>query len=199
MLLKDLDLLVLCACARGPVLVTALAGALQADDEAQALAPGEATAQAVLQALSHSGLVTQRAEGWALTPAGRGVVQTALIERLKQPASAGETLALALDHLHVLRPAQIARALRLRLAALEGAIAHMAAQAGPAAGHRLAIARADRDWARAFLAEWEQRYPAARAAAGPDADPAATPLHQQTGALSPAKKLQRIARSRPAD
>ena len=198
MLLKDLDLLVLCGCAHGPMPVAALAHAL-ASAEAEALAPGEATAQAVLEALATSGLVTQRASGWALTPAGRGVVQTALIERLKQPASAGETLALALDHLDVLRPAQVARALRLRLAALQGVITRMTAQTGPAAGHRLAIARADHAWAHAFLADWEQRYPAARAATPPDDDPAATPLHRQTAGLSPAKKIQRIARPRPAD
>lgn len=195
MLLNDLDLLALCGCAHRPIFAAALAGMLQAGAEEHALAPGEATLQAILTTLARNGLVEAQADGWALTQAGRGVVQTALIERLKQPACTGEALSLALDHLDVLRPIQVARALRLRRTALENAAARLSAQHGPAAGHRLAMARADLDWTRAFLSDWEGRYPAARSAGSLEADPDATLIHRQT-ALSPAKKLQRMPRPR---
>lgn len=171
---------------------------------------GQASLYAVLNQLQQHALVTVHAEPGAeinpawrvyqITAAGRGVVQTALIERLRQPRGFGTGFELALLHLHLLRPAQVMQALVQHQTALTQQLDYARARHAaltdrttPEAAlltHALALMGAEHTWLTTFIADWRARFPAA-ATPSPDATDSADPTatHQPTN-VKAAKRAQ---------
>ncbi len=110
---------------------------------------------------------------YELTESGRGILQTALIQLLREPRLPGSGFELGLANLHVLKPAQVYRTLiqhredmRLQLEAMQSAWQRyqqqpqldMSIQA--LYTHNLAVMQAEMNWLDDFLAAWHTRYPA---------------------------------------
>ncbi|MCU0497432.1 MAG: PadR family transcriptional regulator [Anaerolineae bacterium] len=151
---------------------------------------------------------------YTLTDAGRGILQTAIADLLRQPRALGSGFELGLANLHVLKPAQVYQTLSHHLADLRGryeAIAQswqrhqsetlISDTLRALYTHNLQMMQAEIHWLEGFINDWLARYPEAnRPATQPrrdDADPsesqAATKIHRRT-TPQPAKQLQRIKR-----
>lgn len=153
---------------------------------------------------------------YALTEAGRGVLQTAVADLLRQPRTIGSGFELGLANLHVLKPAQVYRVLshhrqdlRLNIVALQrswqkhqtDSTDHTMEQPIRALyTHSLSMMEADLAWLEQFLADWRARYPRIEDdaeqvdSAGTKSESAAkTLIHRRTspGALKMIQKLKR--------
>jgi DNA-binding PadR family transcriptional regulator len=110
---------------------------------------------------------------YALTEAGRGVLQTAVADLLRQPHALGSGFELGLANLNVLKPVQVYRVLnhhrsdlRQRLSAIEQSYQRYQKEetehVDPVDAlytHSLAIMQAELNWLNEFLADWLRRYP----------------------------------------
>jgi DNA-binding PadR family transcriptional regulator len=142
----------------------------------------------VLQKLERQGLLeskgTARTEGpsrhqYRITPAGFGVLQTAVADLLSTPREYANGFELGLANLHVLRPAQIRTAfiayrqeLVSRLNQARERWHELRASNAPfnvdaMFGHHVAMLEAELDWIKSFIAEWEAQAPADEPAAAP--------------------------------
>lgn len=156
---------------------------------------------------------------YALTEAGRGVLQTAVSDLLRQPRTIGSGFELGLANLHVLKPAQVYRVLthhrqdlRVHYMALLGAWqrhqredgGRMTEPIGALYTHSLNMMEADLKWLEQFLIDWRERYPGIERDANREesaAKPASattTLIHRRTspGTL---KMIQRLKPLKPAD
>src|SRR3990172_969865 len=112
---------------------------------------------------------------YELTEGGRGVLQTAITDLLRQPRSLGTGFELGLANLTVLKPQQVYNVLtqhyhelRQRLDAIENSWqAHVenddaftAEHISALYTHSIALMEAEEAWLQAFLDDWRQRYPA---------------------------------------
>lgn len=110
---------------------------------------------------------------YTLTEAGRGVLQTAIANLLRQPRALGDGFELGLALLHVLKPAQVYRVLSGHRADLEHQLAavkrsyerhqqdeHGAFHVTALYTHSIALMEAEIVWLRDFLQDWVTRYPA---------------------------------------
>jgi DNA-binding PadR family transcriptional regulator len=143
----------------------------------------------LLNKLEKNGLIASEARSdqtgmprkhYSLTEAGRGVLQTAVADLLRQPHALGSGFELGLANLNVLKPVQVYRVLnhhrsdlRQRLSAIEKSYQRYHDEANDGVDpvdalytHSLAIMQAELTWLETFLTDWLQRYP--------DVDKAAT-------------------------
>lgn len=149
---------------------------------------------------------------YGLTEAGRGVLQTAVADLLRQPRALGDGFELGLANIHVLKPHQVYQNLshhrsdlEQRLALIDAGLAALdgTAQAGTQAlySHSAALMRAELNWLTAFLADWARRYPAAAERAGKTApDASHTDAHSaptrslRSPTPDPVKQVQKLKR-----
>jgi DNA-binding PadR family transcriptional regulator len=114
-------------------------------------------------------------KAYTLTPAGRGVLQTAIADLLRQPRSLGTGFELGLVNLSVLTPGQVYEVLSYhhhdlayRLQAVEQSWEESQQNNGDHVNdhiqalytHSIALMTAELAWLTDFLAHWKQRYPA---------------------------------------
>lgn len=110
---------------------------------------------------------------FSITDAGRGVLQTAVSDLLRQPRALGTGFELGLANLSSLKPQQAYLALKHHQADLQQQL-HLVEQSwerhqtnGDALPphidalytHSLAMMRAELDWLTKFVADWVERYP----------------------------------------
>lgn len=154
---------------------------------------------------------------YTITEAGRGILQTAVADLLRQPRSLGSGFELGLANLRALKPRQVYQVLQHHrsdllhnLEAVEKAWQRHQ-QEGTANGdhiqalytHSLALMRAEAAWLEDFLNDWKQRYPGVDTETPKgDSDPhsAITRVNASTRASDPVKMIQRLKRlPRPED
>lgn len=155
-------------------------------------------------------------KAYQVTEAGRGILQTAISDLLRQPRSLGTGFELGLVNLAVLKPRQVysvlshhRQDLKQRLEAVEHSWQeHQDNDSGDITDHisalythSIALMAAELQWIEQFLQNWVQRYPAvARASVGSGdssnahADP--TRVHYRPS-RDPAQMIQRLKRPRP--
>jgi DNA-binding PadR family transcriptional regulator len=183
---------------------------------------GSASAYYVLSRLEEQGLIVSRRTDaerdqrvFQITEAGRGVLQTAVIDLLSRRRSL-DGFSLGLANLHVLRPSQALRALVDQQKALAAAISQLQAarDALPADAdlavralldHQLVVARAEQTWLHDFISTWRAAHPnvrdteeaqtstAAPAQTAPDDLAAQTLVHRRTE-VHRHKRIQSIKR-----
>ncbi len=152
---------------------------------------------------------------YIITEAGRGVLQTAIADRLRQPRAFGTGFELALANLNVLKPAQVYNILTQhrsdlgqRLLSLEQSyqrqqkneIIPMPEHIEALYTHSIALMDAELKWLGDFLKKWAVRYPAVVRGKLPDEKtpppppPKADTRHFVQETKDPDKHLQRIKR-----
>lgn len=148
---------------------------------------------------------------YAITEGGRGILQTAVAELLRQPRSLGSGFELGLANLSALKPRQVYKVLtyhrddlKHRLDAVEKAWAnhqregHNTDHISALYTHSIALMHADLEWLVNFLEEWRAKYPNVEQAETreDDTDPhkALTRMNPRTVQSDPAKMIQRLKR-----
>lgn len=151
---------------------------------------------------------------YRLTEAGRGVLQTAVADLLRQPRSLGTGFELGLANLAVLKPRQVYQVLLQHRADLAQRLDAVRASWGRQTQddtppvhidalytHSIALMEAELAWLDDFLADWKRRYPAVL-----EPDPLAKvgsesgkPTRHHRYTSSPDKMIQRLKRLRPKD
>ncbi|MBI5666641.1 MAG: PadR family transcriptional regulator [Chloroflexi bacterium] len=180
----------------------------------------------ILNKLEQQNIVTSRLqpEGrgparkvYSITEAGRGILQTAIADLLRQPRALGSGFELGLANLRALKPRQVYQVLRhhrsdlqYNLDAVEKAWQRHQ-QEGTANGdhilalytHSIAVMRAELEWLDTFLNDWKTRYPGVEQDnPSDDTDPstADTRVNSRTQSSDPVKMIQRLKRlPKPTD
>lgn len=180
----------------------------------------------ILNKLEQQNIVTSRLQAerrgparkvYSITEAGRGILQTAVADLLRQPRSLGSGFELGLANLRALKPRQVYQVLqhhhsdlKCNLEAVEKAWQRHQ-QEGTANGdhiralytHSIAVMKAEMEWLDTYLEDWKTRYPGVEQEAQPgDTDPnsADTRLNARTQSSDPVKMIQRLKRlPRPKD
>ncbi len=142
---------------------------------------------------------------YQITDAGRGVLQTAVVDLLRQPRPLAENFAVGLANIGVLKPQlayrallQHREALAHRLSIAELFWARRQQDETPEGiralyTHGIALMQAELDWLDTFIADWQERHPVVMRDTAADADTGATtPLHRATAVNDPAKQVQRL-------
>ena len=179
----------------------------------------------ILNKLERQNLLTSelRAEGrgpgrklFSITEPGRGILQTAISDLLRQPRALGSGFELGLANLSALKPQQVYMTLRHhrtdlrhRLELVEQSWNRHQAETEEAPAHiralythSIAIMRAELDWLDVFIKDWEGRYPAVKSLHPSDEHPVVnthnkvTQLHRRP-TPDPDKMLQRLRRPKP--
>lgn len=146
---------------------------------------------------------------YQITEAGRGVLQTAVAELLRQPHVIGSGFELGLANLNAMSPKQVYKALTQhqidlskRLEAAQKSWARHQTDTKPVPNHiralythSIAIMTAEEAWLKSFVDDWHERYPAVneddiREIPGS----APTEIHHRTTPTDPAKMIQRLKR-----
>jgi DNA-binding PadR family transcriptional regulator len=150
---------------------------------------------------------------YRLSDAGRGVLQTAIADLLRQPHAFGTGFELGLANLSVLKTAHVYQTLshhhadlRHRLETIERSWERHQQEETPAEHiralytHSIAVMRAELDWLTHFIEDWRKRYPevdrlSSRSPADPDSDTTkvVTRLSRRT-TPDPAKLIQKLKR-----
>lgn len=148
---------------------------------------------------------------YQITEAGRGVLQTAVAELLRQPHTIGAGFELGLVNLNAMTPKQVYKALTQhqidlnnRLEAAQKAWGRHQSDNKPVPNHvralythSIAIMTAQRDWLKYFIDDWLARYPAVTRDDDSHDSPgssAPTEIHRRTTPTDPAKMIQRLKR-----
>lgn len=160
----------------------------------------------ILNRLEKQNLITSEGDqptrkAYSLTEGGRGVLQTAVSDLLRQPHTLGTGFELGLANLRALKPQQVFIALnyrryelRSRLDAVEASWERRKDQTGDHLRalytHSIALMRSELAWLDEFLADWQARYPLIESiqADGPEQP---TRHHLQESS-DPALMLQRL-------
>ncbi|MCA9886774.1 MAG: PadR family transcriptional regulator [Anaerolineae bacterium] len=158
---------------------------------------------------------------YRLTDAGRGILQTAIVELIRQPTGLGTGFEMGLANLHVLEPPQVYSALvnhrdtlKYQLMAIERTWTNNSSDEAieddaesnlyALYAHSITRMKAEIDWIDDFLAKWLRRHPDANRKLSPhdptlDAHQAPTIINRRP-TPDPAKMLQRLKRPpRPSD
>ncbi|MDL1882414.1 PadR family transcriptional regulator [Anaerolineae bacterium CFX8] len=180
----------------------------------------------ILNKLERQNMLTgqYRAEGrgparklYTITEAGRGILQTAVADLLRQPRALGSGFELGLANLRALKPRQVYQVLhhhlidlRHNLESVEKAWQRHEQEGTSNAEHilalythSLAIMRAEETWLVGFLDDWKTRYPGVEQDSPKnnedENDPAraATRINPRTATTDPAKMIQRLKRRPP--
>ncbi len=154
---------------------------------------------------------------YTITEAGRGILQTAIADLLRQPRVLGSGFELGLANLRALKPRQVYQVLNHHLIDLRHNLESVekAWQRHEQEGtsntehiralytHSLAIMRAEETWLVGFLDDWKTRYPGVEQDSpkvnDDESDPAhaATRINPRTVSSDPAKMIQRLKRRPP--
>lgn len=156
---------------------------------------------------------------YEITDAGRGILQTAVADLLRQPRALGTGFELGLINLRALKPAQVYKVLsdhraelKIRLDLVRENWKRYQAENGGDTfadehlralyGHSIALMDAELNWLEQFLSDWLARYPGAnRHSAEQEVpiDPRATQITQAHRNTTPdaLKLLQKIKRPTP--
>ena len=134
----------------------------------------------VLEKLERQGLIESQASRdgenaarrrYRITPAGFGVLQTAVADLISTPREIANGFELGLANLHVLRAAQIRTAFiayrqelmsRLAQARERGRVLHESKapfNVDALQGHHIAMLEAELDWIKEFIEQWEAQVP----------------------------------------
>lgn len=162
---------------------------------------GKLENQGLVAADLHSDGQGMARKRYRLSDAGRGVLQTALSDLLRQPRALGEGFELGLANLHVLKPHQVYKTLSHHHADLQQRLTRIEhdwalyQQQHPAEfnaikngndtdpealsadnvsalyTHSIALMHAELAWLSAFLETWKARYPASDRSAGQGDEP----------------------------
>jgi DNA-binding PadR family transcriptional regulator len=176
-MLSDLELALLSLIAEGSRYGYEIEAAIDERGLRDWLTVGSASFYYVLRRLEHQALITRTSNAdvapeqdvYCISEAGSGVLQTAIVDRLRQPPPLGAGVELALAALHVLKPAQVYTALARRRVELRAAISSdelALASRDPLDvtvalyAHRITLMRAEIDWLDDFISTWRSRYPA---------------------------------------
>ena len=178
----------------------------------------------ILNKLEHQNLLSSelRSDGrtparkvYQLTDAGRGVLQTAILDILRQPPALGAGFELGLANLYVLKPRQVYNVLsdhmddlEQRIQAVEASALHVndesPDQVRALYSHGLAMMKAEMNWLQEFVADWAERYPAVKHPTDEvSVNEVVTPhnvetqIHRQLPPDDPAKIVQRMRRPKP--
>lgn len=222
LVMTDAELTILCLVAERPQFGYEIQQTIDERGLREWLTIGFASIYYILNKLESQTLVSSemRTDGkspshklYRLTDGGRGVLQTAISDLLRQPRAFGTGFELGLANLRVLTPRQIFKVLsdhrtdlNHRLEAVKtswqrhqqddtnGETEHIQALYT----HSIALMTAELDWLVNFLADWAQKYPAVQK---PETEPKgmppvtehsrATQLHRRT-TPDPAKMIQRL-------
>jgi DNA-binding PadR family transcriptional regulator len=153
---------------------------------------------------------------YSITEGGRGVLQTAVSDLLRQPRALGSGFELGLANLRALKPRQAYLVLhhhhidlKQSLDQVEKAWArhqeehpdgeHITALYT----HSIAMMRAELEWMTAFLADWKLKYPGVEhddnhISKPIDPSSAITRMNPRTAQSDPAKMIQRLKRLPPS-
>ncbi len=149
---------------------------------------------------------------YAITEAGRGVLQTAVSDLLRQPRALGSGFELGLANLRALKPKQAYGVLNQHRIDLRQSLESIekswerhqqdeegAEHIGALYTHSIAMMQAELAWMESFLADWRERYPGVerddeRPSTQADPHRAVTRLGAKTG-LDPAKMIQRLRKA----
>jgi DNA-binding PadR family transcriptional regulator len=149
---------------------------------------------------------------YQVTEAGRGVLQTAVSDFLRQPQALGSGFELGLANVSALNPRQVYKALserqtelNRRLEIVQKTWERHQREDNPIPDHvqalythHLAVMQAEQTWLKSFLDDWRTRYPAVTREEAPAAksqgNDDATAIHRRTTPNDPAKMLQRLKR-----
>ena len=150
-----------------------------------------------------------------ITDAGRGILQTAIAERLRQPRTLGTGFELGLVNLNVLKPQQVYQTLghhradlRTRLKRIESDWQQYQAESDAVETtdtisalytHSIAVMQAELDWLETFLNDWLARYPGAERppthpVKPPDESHSAQTKLNRRPTPDPAKMIQKLKR-----
>jgi len=176
--MTDAELALLSILAEGPIEIHQLQTIIEQRGLRAWTDLGVASLTYVLDRLAQQGLAQHDGPAarpaqrrWRLTPAGLGVLKTAVADLLSSPRDTYSSFELGLANLNVLRPAQV----RALFAAYQQALAARLAQArerrqqigGEQApfqidalfGHRIALLEAELAWMQALSARWDAQAP----------------------------------------
>ncbi|NPV65827.1 MAG: helix-turn-helix transcriptional regulator [Anaerolineae bacterium] len=182
--MTDAELVLLSLVAEGPRLDYDIQQLIETRRVRDWAAIGFSSVFYLLNKLEEEGLLTSRLEpvgrgparrSYTLTDAGRGVLQTAIADRLSTPHDHGDGFLLGLANLHLLRPEQVRHALdtyesrlRTRIADLNRLRAEQAADPVERPLYVLALfdyglhmALAELEWLTEFRQAWEAQTPPA--------------------------------------
>jgi DNA-binding PadR family transcriptional regulator len=149
---------------------------------------------------------------FSITEAGRGVLQTAVSDLLRQPRALGSGFELGLANMMVLQPRQVYQTLhhhhhdlQQRLNAITKAYERNQSEPGTAPHiaalytHSLALMQAELGWLTTFLENWKELYPGVENAPAeePEAHSAVTRINPRSAQSEPAKMIQRLKRIPP--
>jgi DNA-binding PadR family transcriptional regulator len=153
---------------------------------------------------------------YEITEGGRGVLQTAIADLLRQPRSLGTGFELGLANLTALKPSHVYKVLdhhridlQQRLEAVTRAWERHQKDDDPLVSdhiralytHSIAVMKAELDWLLAFIEDWKVRYPAVERpteeTAANEPNRAVTQIHHVTVDSDPAKMIQRLKRPTP--
>ncbi|HVU11719.1 MAG TPA: PadR family transcriptional regulator [Phototrophicaceae bacterium] len=181
------------------------------------LAVGSASVYYILSHLEQQELITRSAQPgkdgaartvYQISDAGRGVVQTAVSDLLRQPRTMGQGFSLGLANCGVLKPAQVYRALIQQRDALTHQLQSTEAlqerreqEDKPSEAmqamysHGIALMKAELEWLNQFITDWRARHPAVERDETAEIDNSqTTPLHAQTLRANHDKDIQKIKR-----
>lgn len=222
-MLTDLELTLLCLVSEAPRHGSQLESILESRGVRDWLTVGSASLYYVLDKLQKQTLITRVTSTnsgntalddpiYTITEGGRGVLQTAIAERLGSPHALGSGFELGLANLGVLRPIQVYAALRQHRARLahqrEGTEETWRRMSGSTVAptdaqralysHGLALMQAELDWIDQFLHDWRTRYPAVDGQVGVrdtnDELAAITVIHRKTGPLGARERAKHAGR-----
>ncbi len=205
-MLTDLEITLLSVIAAAPSTRTDVERHIEQRSLRHWLLIGSSSVPLVLQKLEAYQLIqqdhTRDDTVYGITEGGRGVLQTAMTELLRQPIGLGERFELALANLEVLTPAQVYQAVTQRRFALQSKLNQLRSRLAECTNdtqrllieHSITLAEAELTWVSNFLGHWTSRYPAASRESAPvDEQPtneAATKTHHSTDAKNRGKQLQ---------
>jgi len=221
-MLSDAEVTILSLVAEGPRYGSEIEEVIAKRGLREWLIVGSVSFYYILDRLEQQTLITRRLDPvlpgpahtvFQITDAGRGVVQTAVSDLLRQPRSLADSFAIGLANIGALKPQQAYRALlqhhemlthRLQMAETLWARhqeAVQAAQESHSEGvqalytHGIAVMQAELDWLNGFIEEWRVRHPAVAREETSEIDTSATtPLHHPTLKADEGKQLQKIKR-----
>lgn len=178
--MNDAELALLSIIAEGPIYGHAIQDIIAERGLRDWTNIGTSSMYYVLEKLERQGLLDSAGDSqstgparrqYRITPAGYGVLQTAVADLLSSPRENADGLELGLANLHVLRPSQIRLALHTYRQDLMTHLAQTREQAQQLAddtpfhvqeifAHRAAMLEAELDWIAAFIDRWEAQAPA---------------------------------------
>jgi DNA-binding PadR family transcriptional regulator len=151
-------------------------------------------------------------KSYEITDAGRGVLQTAVSDLLRQPRSLGTGFELGLANLYALKPQQVYSVLfhnykdleqRLEAAKtsweshLKNDKAHVTEHVSALYTHSIALMQSELEWMRNFLEDWSKRYPVVVKPNPEEDDAADVTLMHSHKSLDPAQVIRRLKRPQP--